>query len=367
MIPAAFVELAAFPLTSNGKIDRSALPAPDTTRPDVAEFAAPRTATERPLASIWAEVLGLEGVGIADNFFELGGHSLLVMQVISRIRTAFGIELAMSAVFDQPTVAGLAPLVDATAPEAGSPPIVPVHRDRPLPLSYAQQRLWFLDQLEPGSAEYNVPLALRLTGPIDIAALGAALDAIVARHELLRTRLVANPDGVAYQVIDPPSGFGLVLRDLSDEPDGLAAAVALAAADAATPFDLSTGPLLRGALFRLGSDDHVLNLCMHHVVSDEWSIGVFRRELAVLYASLPARRASPLEPLDVQYADFAVWQRDSAHRDVLQDQLAYWRDRLADAPVLELPTDRPRPAVRSSAGALRTSRFPARWRPGSRS
>ena len=352
MIPAAFVELAAFPLTSNGKIDRSALLAPDTTRPDVAEFAAPRTATERTLASIWAEVLGLEGVGIADNFFELGGHSLLVTQVISRIRTAFGIELAMSAVFDQPTVAGLAPLVDATAPEAGSPPIVPVQRDRPLPLSHAQQRLWFLDQLEPGSAEYNVPLALRLTGPIDIAALGAALDAIVARHELLRTRLVANPDGVAYQVIDPPSGFGLVLRDLSDEPDGLAAAVALAAADAATPFDLSTGPLLRGALFRLGSDDHVLNLCMHHVVSDEWSTGVFRRELAVLYGAFRRGEPSPLEPLEVQYADFAVWQRDSLSRDVLEDQLAYWRDRLADAPVLNLPTDRPRPAVRSSAGAL---------------
>ncbi|MEV6869079.1 condensation domain-containing protein, partial [Streptosporangium subroseum] len=244
-------------------------------------------------------------------------------------------------------------VVEALSPGGLAPRIVPVGRDRSLPLSFAQQRLWFLDQLEPGSVEYNVPVALRLAGALDVAALSAALDAVVERHEVLRTRFVAT-DGVAHQVIDPPSGFRLEIVDLSGEAAGLALAEELSAVDAETPFDLAAGPLFRGRLIRLASDDHVLSLCMHHVVSDGWSAGVLGRELTALYEAFSRGEASPLSPLAVQYADFAVWQRDWLQGEVLEGQLGYWRDRLEGAPVLELPTDRPRAAVRSAAGGAVT-------------
>ncbi|MEV6869113.1 condensation domain-containing protein, partial [Streptosporangium subroseum] len=249
-----------------------------------------------------------------------------------------------------PTVAGLAAAVEASARGVLAPPITAVRRDGPLPLSFAQQRLWFLAQLEPESSEYNIPLALRMRGTMDVAALGAALDAIVERHEVLRTRLVADEQGVAYQVVDPPAGFGLEVVDLTGEPDVLDRAEEMVAADALAPFDLAVGPLFRGLLIRLAPDDHVFSLVLHHVVSDEWSSGVLRRELTALYDAFRAGEPSPLSPLAVQYADFAVWQRDWLRGDILEGQLAYWRERLGGAPVLELPTDRPRPAVRSSAG-----------------
>ncbi|MEV1173957.1 amino acid adenylation domain-containing protein, partial [Nonomuraea sp. NPDC049784] len=352
LVPAVFVELAALPLTSNGKLDRAALTAPESTRPDLASaFAAPRTPTEQALAAIWCEVLGLEQVGTADNFFELGGHSLLATQVVSRIRAALDVEVPLATLFDHPTVGDLGAVVDEIAPAQLAPPVVPVDRDRPLPLSFAQQRLWFLDQLEPGSTEYNNPLALRLRGPLDVAALSAALDAIVARHEVLRTRFVAV-DGIPHQIVDPPTGFGLGFTDLAAGPGAEAAAEELVTADALTHFDLAAGPLFRGRLFRLGADDHVLSLCMHHVVSDEWSALVTRDELSVLYDAFSRGEPSPLPPLPVQYADFAVWQRERLRGDFLDGQLGYWRERLAGAPPLELPTDRPRPPVRSSAGAL---------------
>ncbi|MEV6868817.1 amino acid adenylation domain-containing protein, partial [Streptosporangium subroseum] len=352
LIPSVFVEVPALPMTSHGKLDRAALPAPDTGRLSPGgEFVAPRTPSEEVLAGIWARVLGVERAGVADNFFELGGHSLLATQVISRVRAAFGVEVPLAVLFDHPTVSGMATVVDGSVPGASAPPIVPVPRDGLLPLSFAQQRLWFLDQLEPGSSEYNAPLALYLTGVLDVAALSAALDAIVERHEVLRTRLVAV-GGVAHQLIDPSTGFGLEVVDFTGEPDGMARAEAMVAADAVAPFDLATGPLFRGRLIRLGSDRHLLSLCMHHVVSDEWSAGVLRRELSALYETFSRGEASPLSPLAVQYADFAVWQRDWLQGEVLEGQLAYWRERLGGAPVLELPTDRPRPAVRSSAGGV---------------
>ncbi|MEV1178600.1 amino acid adenylation domain-containing protein, partial [Nonomuraea sp. NPDC049784] len=332
MVPSAFVELTTLPLTPNGKVDRAALPAPDGVRPELGTgFVPPRTATEEVLAGIWAQVLGLERVGIADGFFELGGHSLLATQVISRVRAAFDVEVPLTALFDRPTVAELAAVVEAAARGEVPPPIVPVSRDGLVPLSFAQQRLWFLDQLEPGSADYNVPIALRMSGPLDVAALRAALDAVVERHEVLRTRLVAV-DGVAHQVVDPPSGFGLEVVELDAEQ-----AEALMAADAVTPFDLATGPLLRGRLIRLGLDEHVLSLTVHHVVSDEWSARVLRRDLMTLYQAFARGEASPLAPLPVQYADFAVWQREWLRGEVLEGQLGYWRERLEGAPVLELP------------------------------
>ncbi|MEV1178493.1 condensation domain-containing protein, partial [Nonomuraea sp. NPDC049784] len=217
--------------------------------------------------------------------------------------------------------------------------------DGPLPLSFAQQRLWFLDQLEPGSAEYNVPVSLRLSGALDVPALAQALDTVVERHEVLRTRLVPDEDGVAHQVIDPPGGFELAVVDLSGRPDPEGRAAELVAEDTVAPFDLAAGPLFRGRLLRLGAEDHVLSLCMHHVVSDEWSAGVLRRELSVLYAAFCRGGRSPLTPLAVQYADFAAWQRDRLRGEVLEGQLGYWTERLAGATALELPTDRPRPPV----------------------
>ncbi|MFC6022919.1 amino acid adenylation domain-containing protein, partial [Plantactinospora solaniradicis] len=272
-------------------------------------------------------------------------------QVISRIRAAFDVELPVAALFDAPSIAGLAAAVDATAPGAVAPPIVPVDRSLPLPLSFAQQRLWFLTQLEPDSIEYNTPVEIRLTGALDVDALRVALSALVARHEVLRTRLVAGADGTPYQVIDPPVPFTLPVVDLSAEADRAVAVRAWLEADRQIPFDLAAGPLFRATLIRIGPDEHVLAIAKHHVVSDEWSAGILRRELDTLYAA--ARDGvdpQGLPELLVQYADFAVWQRQWLTGEVLEGQLGYWRDLLADAPVLELPTDRPRPAQRSSDG-----------------
>ncbi|MFJ2264641.1 non-ribosomal peptide synthase/polyketide synthase [Streptomyces sp. NPDC087844] len=359
MVPAAFVELATLPLSPNGKLDRSALPEPDGVRPELAGFVAPSTASEELLAGIWQYLLGVDRVGTTDNFFELGGHSLLATQVVSRIREVFGVELALATLFDRPTIAGLGAALDAVTPGVAEPEWTVVSRDEPLPLSFAQQRLWFLDQLEPGSVEYNLPLYVPWDGDLDIAALGAALDAVVARHEVLRTRLVAGSDGAPYQVIDPVTAFPLPMVDVSDGPDPVRAAERLALADATAPFDLAAGPLIRGTLIRLGEDQHLLALLTHHVVSDEWSAGILRRELSALYEAFRAGEPDPLPPLPVQYADFAAWQRQWLDGEVLEDQRAYWRDALADVPVLELPTDRPRPSVRSAEGAMAPFTVPA--------
>ncbi|MGW5658477.1 amino acid adenylation domain-containing protein [Streptomyces humi] len=353
MIPSVFVGLDALPLTPNGKVDRGALPAPDGQRPVLDGFLAPTTATEELLTGIWAQVLGVDRVGVEDNFFELGGHSLLATRVASRVRTVFGVELALSTVFEQPTVRDLAAAVDGSAHGTGVPPVTAADREQTLPLSFAQQRLWFLDQLDPGSVEYNVPLLVRWTdGELDVLALAAALSAVVARHEVLRTRLVADgPDGVAYQVIDDPAPFPLPVADVSGDRDPVAAARKLVTADVMTSFDLAAGPLIRATLVRLAPREHVLAVAVHHVAFDEWSVRVFRHELSTLYDALRAGDPDPLPPLPVQYADFAVWQRQWLDGDVMNEHLAYWQEQLADLPVLELPTDRPRPPVRSSAGA----------------
>ncbi|MFI2353025.1 condensation domain-containing protein, partial [Streptomyces sp. NPDC019443] len=223
--------------------------------------------------------------------------------------------------------------------------------DGPIPLSFAQQRLWFLDQLEPSSTEYNLSMRVRWDAALDVAALGAALSGVVARHEVLRTRLVADADGVPRQVIDAPASFALPVVDVSGEMDPRAAVRALVAADAAVPFDLAAGPLIRATLLCLAPEEHVLVVAMHHVVFDEWSDQVFHRELMALYEAFRAGDPDPLPPLEAQYADFAVWQRQWLDGEVLDQQLSYWRERLAEAPELELPTDRPRPPIRSSAGA----------------
>ncbi len=233
-------------------------------------------------------------------------------------------------------------------------------------MSYGQEQLWFLDRFAPGLPTYNIPLALRLTGPLDGGALGRAVDGLVARHEVLRTRLVAGPDGVAHQVIDPPGPLPLPVVDVSGEADPLSAAQRLVSRDAVVPFDLAGGQLIRACLIRLGPAGHLLALLVHHVVFDEWSGRIFRHELSDLYAAFRAGQPGPLPPLPVQYADFAVWQREWLAGDVLDGQLAYWRNRLAGLPVLELPTDRPRPAVRSTAGAVTRFTVPAQTTEGLR-
>ncbi|HEX6863771.1 MAG TPA: amino acid adenylation domain-containing protein, partial [Thermoanaerobaculia bacterium] len=349
MVPAAFVILEALPLTPHGKVDRKALPAPE--QPASGSALAPRTPVEARLAGIWAEVLGLDQVGADDHFFELGGHSLLATQVMSRLRGAFGVELPLRDLFVAPRLSDLAARIEGAGAGPLAPPLVPVPREGDLPLSFAQQRLWFIDQLEPGSPLYNMPVALRVEGPLDAAVLAQCLGEIVRRHEALRT-VFAAPQGTPVQGIRPAEPFALPVVDLSGLPDAEPQALALAREEAGRPFDLARGPLLRGLLLRLGERDHAVVLTVHHIASDGWSMGILVREVAALYGG------APLPPLPVQYADFAAWQRSWLQGEVLEREIAFWRHQLAGLPpVLELPTDRPRPAAQSYRGAVQPVRL----------
>jgi amino acid adenylation domain-containing protein/non-ribosomal peptide synthase protein (TIGR01720 family) len=347
MLPAAFVPLDALPLSPNGKLDRRGLPAP-ADRAD-GPYAAPRTAVEQALTRIWAEVLGIARVGVDDDFFELGGDSIQGVRVLTRVQTTFGVALSARAVFDAPTVARLATVVQ----EAGTAvePIRPAPREGMLPLSAAQQRLWFLDELTSGGTENNTGVGLRLTGPLDTGALRAALDALVSRHESLRTTFgTVNGQGVQIVAADGH----LPLREVG-VPD-LDAADQVLAEELRTPFDLRRGPLSRAVLVRLGAADHVLMLSQHHIVTDGWSVAILVDELAGLYAAAHDRVLAALPPLPIQYADYAVWQRD---RPVPEEHLAYWRNTLAGLETLALPADRPRPGVRTTAGAVHRRHLPA--------
>jgi len=357
MVPAQFVQLERLPLTANGKLDRKALPAPQSTGEATSgQFVAPRTPAEELVALAWADLLALPRVSALDNFFDLGGHSLLATRLVSRLRRSFGVDVPLRSLFEWPTVAGLAAEAERLVREGAglsAPPLLPAGRDGELPLSFAQQRLWFLDQLEPGLASYNIPAAVRLEGDLDVGALRRALSEMVRRHESLRT-VFAESDGSPLQVILPPSPVALEVTDLSglDEEEREAEAGRLAAEEAQTPFDLSTGPLLRAALIRISDSEHVFLLTMHHIVSDGWSLGVLIEEVGALYEAYVRGEESPLPELEVQYADYAAWQRGWLQGEVLERQLSYWREQLSGAPpVLELPTDRPRPAVQSFRGA----------------
>jgi amino acid adenylation domain-containing protein len=355
MVPSAFVALEALPLTPHGKLDRRALPAPEAG--GGREYAAPRGGTERALAEAWAQVLGVERVGVHDDFFELGGHSLLATRLVSRVRDALGVEVPLRALFEAPTPAGLAERVEALLREgAGSqaPPLLPVPRDGDVPLSFAQQRLWFIDQLQPGNTAYNVPAALRLRGALDARALRRALAATVRRHEVLRTVLAVR-DGEPVQDVRPAGPVPLPVVDLAAlAPDRREAeAVRLAAGEAGRPFDLARGPLLRATLVKLDGQDHAALFTMHHVVSDAWSMEVLTRELSASYAALRRGEEPRLPELPVQYADYAAWQRRWLSGAVLEAQLGWWRERLAGAPpTLDLPADgRRRPGGSVPAGA----------------
>src|SRR6185436_668613 len=281
MVPSAFVFLPALPRTATGKLDRKALVAPED---EAGSYLAPRTPVEEVLAGIWNDLLGVERVGTGDDFFALGGHSLTATRVVSRIREAFGFEIPLRALFEAPTVLGLARLVEAAmrgGDDLEVPPIRPVPRDRPLPLSFAQQRLWFLDRLEPGSATYNVPEAVRLEGPLDVAVLQRSLDELVRRHEPLRTTFGTTPAGEPVQRIAAAASVPLPVVDLSapSVPEPVREARRLARDEARRPFDLEHGPLLRVLLIRLGPEDHAVFLTMHHIVSDGWSMGVLVPEI----------------------------------------------------------------------------------------
>ena len=355
MIPTAFVPLAAIPITANGKIDRRALPAPDAAARGEREYVAPRGPVEEALAAIFAEVLKIADVGAHDSFFELGGHSLLATQAVTRIRGAFGVELPLRTIFDAPSPAALAALVSGERRGSSLPPLVAVPRDRPLRLSFAQERLWLVDQIDPGNPAYNVPEPLRLVGPLDVPAFERALHEVVRRHEVLRTT-IATTSGRPVQIIHAEVPFRGGLVDLSALPlaEREPAARALAAEDARLPFDLARGPLLRARLIRLDSEEHLLLLTMHHIVSDAWTRGIMSREIRALYEAFRAGEPSPLPELTVQYADFAEWQRGWLSGDALDQQLGYWKNKLDGAPLaLELPTDRPRPPVQTFRGALR--------------
>ncbi|HEX2076750.1 MAG TPA: amino acid adenylation domain-containing protein [Longimicrobium sp.] len=362
MVPGAFVVLEALPLTPNGKLDRKALPAPELA-PAEERYVAPRTPVEEVLAGIWAEVLRLDRVGVEESFFDLGGHSLLATRVMSRVRELFGVELPLRVLFEGATVAEMASAVeDGRRSELPVlPPVVPVDRTGALPLSFAQERLWAVDQMQGAGALYNVPMARRLEGPLDVEALRGALAAIVRRHEALRT-VFREADGALQQVIVPFAGFEVPLEDLSglDAAEREARVGRSAAEDAARPFDLSAGPLIRARLLRLGQEEHVLLLCMHHVVSDGWSMDVLTHELNVLYGAFREKQGSPLPELAVQYADYAAWHRWHLSGEVLERHLAYWRQTLAGAPaLLALPTDHPRPAERTHQGAHENVQLPA--------
>ncbi len=354
MIPSAYVALPAFPLTPNGKLDRKALPAPDNAAVASAAYDAPQGPVEQRIAAIWQELLELEQVGRNDHFFDLGGHSLLAVQLLSHVREELGVELGLRDLFTHPTLAAFAALADTARP-TGMTAITAADRGKPLPLSFPQQRMWFMAQLDPAaSAAYHMPSELRLKGRLNKAALKAALDRIVARHENLRTTFVET-DGTPVQVIAPAgSGFALRERDLGHLAghEQEFTVLQLSTDEAAAPFDMAAGPLVRGQLLRLNDEEHVLLVTQHHIISDGWSMGILVKEMSALYTAFAAGQPDPLPPLALQYADYAAWQRGWLQGAALEQQTAFWKDYLAGAPaLLSLPADRPRPAQQSYAGA----------------
>ncbi len=362
MLPSLFVFLEALPRTANGKIDHQALVSPAISSRHPREMLQPRDPLEETVAAIWRQLLGREEIGPRENFFELGGHSLLGMQLISRLRVALQVELPLRRLFETPTVEGLAQAIAQVCQEEQSllkPPITPRPSDfsGPIPISFAQQRLWILDKLEPGSPTYYMPYALRLSGPLHRAALERSLSEVVARHAILRTSFPMLDD-MPVQLISPTLDLlPLPFTDLKHlSPDERERELLrLIEEEKRQQFDLASGPLFRTHLIAVAEEEHVLCLNMHHIVSDGWSMRVMAREVSLLYPAFAAGKASPLAPLSLQYADYAIWQRTWFQGEVLERQLSYWITQLAGAPdLLLLPTDRPRGAMQSFRGASYT-------------
>nr|QEO74665.1 condensation domain-containing protein [uncultured bacterium] len=356
LVPSALVLLEGLPRTPNGKLDRRALPEVEVEGFEPGEsYIAPRDALEELVAGIFSDLLGVERVGVLDDFFDLGGHSLLATQVVSRVRDLFGVELPLRSLFETQTVAGIASRIEEARGRSGptlTGKMAHAPRTGRHPLSFAQERLWFWEQLQPLTPTYNLAAAFRLRGELDVTALEQSFNEIVRRHEVLRTTFSAG-DGEPAQVVAPATPLWLKMSDLSHlpEPEREAAARRRLGEECLRPFDLSHGPLLRVVLVRLGPREHAAAICIHHIISDGWSLGVLVNEVAALYESYRAGRAPTLRPLPVQYADFAAWQREWLRGEVLETQLDYWRERLRGAAPLRLFADGERPPVFDPRGA----------------
>ncbi|MDZ8263386.1 non-ribosomal peptide synthetase [Nostoc sp. ChiQUE01b] len=355
MLPSSFVMLNALPLTANGKVDRRSLPVPDRNRWNQEQFVSPRTAVEEVLTKIWLKVLKLQQISVHDNFFEIGGHSLLATQVISRIRDTYQLDIPLRRLFDAPTVASLAESIEVQLKqnqEWHTWAIAPVTRNQNLPLSFAQQRLWFLEQLLPDSPFYNLPQSFHLFGQVNVKALEQSINEIVRRHEVLRTAF-ASLDGQPVQIIIPALSILIHLVDLRSlsESEKDTEIQRLRIEEFQQPFNINRGPLLRAALIQIDAEESLLLLSIHHIVFDGWSVSVLFQELTLLYQAFANGLPSPLAELPIQYADFAVWQRQWLQGKVISEQLSYWKQQLADLPILQLPSDRPRPAIQTYRGA----------------
>ncbi|WP_212004575.1 non-ribosomal peptide synthetase [Chitinophaga sp. HK235] len=349
MIPAFMVALPEFPLTANGKIDKWALPQPNGEERHRIDYVAPRDKTEQQLAQIWQNVLGVSLVGIHDNFFKLGGHSLLVMRLMSVLQKELDMVISMKDLFLYPTIAGLSAHIKVQHGQSSLPPVVSVVRPARIPLSYSQERLWFIDQME-GSMPYHIPAVLRMEGNLDIAALSRALQTIINRHEVLRT-VIEQEDGIACQrVLDKDQWQLHIVDELTYQTDH-AALQAYVKTLINTPFDLSASHMLRGHLIVLGEEEYQLVITLHHIAADAWSVNIIVRELAVLYEAYTAARIPQLLPLPVQYVDYAIWQRNYLSGSVLDKKLDYWKEKLTGVQQLELPVDYRQPPVQSTDGA----------------
>ncbi|MBN1481964.1 amino acid adenylation domain-containing protein [candidate division KSB1 bacterium] len=353
MLPASYVQLEDFPLTPNGKIDRKALPIPDQVEDE--QSITTLTPTQELVAGLYQDLLHIEHVSSKANFFALGGHSLLATQLLSRLRDAFEIDIPMQVVFESATLAELSAHIDRLLSAHSGldvAPIIRVNREEELPLSFAQQRLWFLDQLEPDSAFNNIPIALRLLGELNVAALGKSLNALVERHQVLRTSFT-DIEGKPVQNIAESLTIPLQVEDIDAETivEQEKLIAEQAAVETQTPFNLTEAPLFRARLLRVAPDDHVIFFTMHHIISDGWSISILVQEIAELYRAFVTDETPQLPPLPVQYVDFAEWQRRTLQGENLEKQLNYWQEKLAGNPgMLELPTDFPRPRVQSFHG-----------------
>jgi acyl carrier protein len=355
LVPSQYELLEQFPLTPNGKIDRQALRSLTPTESTKELYVAPRTENEERLTQIWEEVLGHEQIGVHDNFFDLGGHSLLATQIMSRVREAFAVTLPLRMLFEAPTVAGLAAALrqhEELSPTESLPPIRPLPLGAPFPLSFSQERMWFLYQFAPTSAAYNIPWAAHFHGPIILDALEQAVNEIRRRHAVLRT-VFPGEDGYPVPHIHPFSPLSVPVKDFQDCPDETrdAEVQRFAIAEAQRPFDMAEGPLMRVTFLRMQAEQVLVLFTLHHIIADGWSAGIVRRELETLYEAFAAEQPSPFDELPIQYQDFAAWQRGWLQGQVLDTQLTYWTKRLAGAPmILDLPHDRPRGARQTFAG-----------------
>lgn len=355
MVPRTFIVLSSLPLTANGKVDRRALPVPSLSRDHTVTYIAPQTDSEALLANLWAEILGVEQVGLEDNFFGLGGHSLLATQLVSRIRDIFAVEMPVRSLFEAPTVASLHQKIELARHQNATISISPIpaaEYSSAAPLSFPQQRLWFLSQIEGANATYNIPAAVRITGYLNVDALNQSLQEIVQRHGTLRTTFKLI-NGTPVQVLAEQMKPSLTIIDLQSLPakEQATQVEQLIADEAQSPFDLENGPLFRGKLLCLHPQEHIFLLTMHHIISDGWSIGILIREMTVLYKTFSQQSDSPLSPLPIQYIDFTQWQRQLLQGEVLERLLSYWQQQLAGIPaLLNLPTDYPHPPVQTFRG-----------------